>query len=107
MPVSCSSMVENLLRSPASRLCRIAMAGAVLLAAGAEAQENRFGRKPNVAASPTPASQPECTCRAQGQSYRVGTETCLHINGISRIFRCDMDLNVTSWKPTGLLCPVS
>ncbi|HRE20680.1 MAG TPA: hypothetical protein PKW21_06565 [Rhabdaerophilum sp.] len=103
------SMVEPSLGYPAARLALIAILGGVFLTSGVLAgeRENRFGRNLHPASSPMPMSRPECTCRAQGQSYHVGTETCLHINGISQIFRCDMDLNVTSWKPTGSLCPLS
>lgn len=87
----------------------VAVFAGACLAFGALAQEreNRFGRNLYPANGPSPGSRPECTCRAQGQSFHVGTETCLHINGINQVFRCDMDLNVTSWKPTGSLCPLS
>lgn len=115
MPMSRMSMVEPRPRygvtpgHASARRAMLTIVGVMLLTSGvaAEERENRFGRKLHQADSPSPASRPECTCRAQGQSYHVGTETCLHINGISQIFRCDMDLNVTSWKPVGSLCPLS
>lgn len=105
--MSCSSMVETFRRTPHGRLVRLALLGALLFASGAQAQESRFGRNRSTIANGPPASRPDCTCRAQGQNFHVGTETCLHVNGISQIFRCDMDLNVTSWKPVGSLCPLS
>lgn len=46
---------------------------------------------------------PECTCRASGQDHRIGAQICLG----SQMFRCSMDLNVTSWKSTGSPCPQS
>lgn len=109
MPMSETSMVGYFLKKPAARRMALAILGGACFVSGVLAQEreNRFGRKLHPANSPAVMSRPECTCRAQGQSYHIGTETCLHINGISQIFRCDMDLNVTSWKPTGSLCPLS
>lgn len=101
------NLVEISLRRTAVQSGLVALVGiAGIAAALAQEPGNRFGRK-HHAAGAVPASLPECTCRAQGQSYHIGTETCLYINGISQIFRCDMDLNVTSWKPTGSLCPLS
>ena len=50
-----------------------------------------------------PAGKPECTCRAGGRSFGVGTTTCLG----AALFRCEMDQNVTSWKPTKEACPLS
>lgn len=101
------NLVEISFRRPTVRLGLAALVGiAGLSAASAQDPGNRFGRK-HHAAGAVPAALPECSCRAQGQSYHVGTETCLYINGINQIFRCDMDLNVTSWKPTGSLCPLS
>jgi hypothetical protein len=52
-------------------------------------------------------AHPECFCRALGRTHRLGTEICLGSNGPSQVFRCGMDLNVTSWKPMGKPCPLS
>lgn len=48
-------------------------------------------------------SHPECTCRAQGRSYQLGTQICLQ----GALFRCAMDLNVTSWESLREPCPQS
>ena len=49
-------------------------------------------------------AHPECTCRAKGESHPLGAMVCL---GGNQLFRCAMDLNVTSWKPVGSPCPLS
>lgn len=49
------------------------------------------------------SSQPECTCRAGGQNYGVGTQICIG----NRMMRCSMAINVTSWEQTGEPCPLS
>ncbi|MGL5446079.1 MAG: hypothetical protein ACRDBL_02080, partial [Rhabdaerophilum sp.] len=45
----------------------------------------------------------ECTCRIQGQSLPVGSEVCMQ----NSMFRCQMDQNVTTWRPLGSPCPQS
>jgi hypothetical protein len=42
-----------------------------------------------------------CECRARGQIYIMGEETCL--NG--QVTVCAMDQNVTTWRGTGKTCP--
>ena len=49
-------------------------------------------------------AHPECTCRAKGESHPLGATICL---GGNQLFRCAMDLNVTSSKPVGTPCPLS
>lgn len=49
------------------------------------------------------AKQPECTCRAAGQSFGVGSEICIG----NRMMRCTMAINVTSWEQTDKACPQS
>jgi len=61
----------------------------------------------NAAAEAHAQNHPECTCRAQGQSYPLGSQICLSGVQGSQIFRCSMDLNVTSWKSVGTPCPQS
>lgn len=71
----------------------------------------------NAAAEAHAQNHPECTCRAQGQSFPLGSQICLpggHGSSGqggsgqgSQIFRCSMDLNVTSWKSVGMPCPQS
>jgi hypothetical protein len=45
----------------------------------------------------------ECTCRLFGQNLPVGSEVCMRDN----MFRCQMDQNVTSWRPMASPCPQS
>lgn len=48
-------------------------------------------------------NHPECTCRAGGASFQLGTQICIG----DQMVRCSMDLNVTSWKSVGSACPQS
>ena len=48
-------------------------------------------------------AKPDCTCRAQGSDFTVGSEVCLN----SATFRCVMDQNVTSWQRMRDACPNS
>jgi hypothetical protein len=66
----------------------------------------RPGHFPTLAQYNVP-KLPECTCRAKGQVYRIGDQVCLSGANGNRLFRCDMDLNVTSWKPEDQPCPLS
>jgi hypothetical protein len=43
----------------------------------------------------------KCECRARGRAFTVGEQICL--NG--RMATCEMDQNVTSWRPTSDVCP--
>lgn len=52
-------------------------------------------------------SNPECTCRAQGRIYALGSQICLPGANGTQLFRCGMDLNVTSWKSMAKPCPLS
>ncbi|MCZ8269185.1 MAG: hypothetical protein O9306_01325 [Beijerinckiaceae bacterium] len=45
----------------------------------------------------------ECTCRMHGENLPVGSEVCMR-NGL---FRCQMDQNVTTWRPLSKPCPQS
>jgi hypothetical protein len=45
----------------------------------------------------------ECTCRLFGQNLPVGSEICMK----DSMFRCQMDQNVTSWRPLASPCPQS
>ncbi|MBN8534163.1 MAG: hypothetical protein J0L51_08720 [Rhizobiales bacterium] len=45
----------------------------------------------------------ECTCRLFGQNLPVGSEICMR----DSMFRCQMDQNVTSWRPLASPCPQS
>jgi hypothetical protein len=46
---------------------------------------------------------PECMCRFQGQRYHLGEFACIN----SRLARCDMFLNNTSWTFLEDSCPTS
>lgn len=95
------------LLSPAFRLCL--ELGAVVLAGPATAADHH--RLPlsfeNAAAEAHAQNHPECTCRAEGRSFPLGSQICLSGVQGSQIFRCSMDLNVTSWKSVGSPCPQS
>lgn len=45
----------------------------------------------------------ECTCRMRGENLPVGSEVCMQ----QGMFRCQMDQNVTSWRPLQTPCPQS
>ena len=44
---------------------------------------------------------PECMCRFQGQRYHLGELACIN----SKLARCDMFLNNTSWTIIEDICP--
>jgi hypothetical protein len=50
---------------------------------------------------------PECTCRAAGRNHNLGSQICIQGANGNQLFRCVMDLNVTSWKAVGEPCPLS
>ena len=45
----------------------------------------------------------ECTCRMHGENLPVGSEVCMR----NSLFRCQMDQNVTTWRPLSKPCPQS
>lgn len=47
------------------------------------------------------AAEPNCTCRAFGQSYGLGQVLCIR----GQLARCEMKLNNTSWHVLGRTCP--
>ena len=49
------------------------------------------------------STPPECTCRAAGQSFSLGSKICIG----NRVMRCTMAINVTSWEQTEEPCPQS
>jgi len=66
---------------------------------------------PPLAASPLPQVgqvQPtrpiECRCRANGQSYELGSRVCLSTPRGYRLAECRMQQNVTSWAIGGEDC---
>nr|WP_234818606.1 hypothetical protein [Sinorhizobium fredii] len=56
------------------------------------------------------ASPPDrrCTCRNRdGAKYELGQVACIRVGGISYMARCEMDLNVTTWKKVRDGCPTA
>ncbi|PDT40501.1 MULTISPECIES: hypothetical protein [Sinorhizobium] len=56
------------------------------------------------------ASPPDrrCTCRNRdGTKYELGQMTCIRVGGISYMARCEMNLNVTTWKKVRDGCPTT
>ncbi|MFN3481515.1 hypothetical protein [Rhabdaerophilum calidifontis] len=94
----------------AAALAAAMLAGAGLSAKGADTRvgpaNDPGSRERHAGQGALPllaAAMPQCTCRAGGVSHALGAEICLG----TRLFRCAMDLNVTSWQATGSLCPES
>ena len=55
-----------------------------------------------------------CRCLYQGKYFETGDTVCIRVDGRSRLARCDMALNNTSWTflsgkdgcPTALMSPL-
>jgi hypothetical protein len=57
-----------------------------------------------VLAGAQPArADPNCTCRANGQSYVLGQIVCIR----GKLAQCQMNLNNTSWQTIAETCPES
>jgi hypothetical protein len=81
----------------------IVMASAAFAAFPARAHDHQK-MTPRPQASPAASASGElCKCRAGGQFFIEGDETCL--NGMVAV--CDMDQNVTTWRMTRKACPQS
>ncbi|MEQ1649207.1 MAG: hypothetical protein ABL898_11520 [Hyphomicrobiaceae bacterium] len=48
-----------------------------------------------------------CRCSFHGQLVPLGTLICMSTHLGTQIARCDLDVNVTSWVPTGIHCETS
>lgn len=49
-----------------------------------------------------------CTCRHRdGAKYELGQTACIRIGDISYLARCEMNLNVTTWKRLQDGCPTA
>ena len=56
----------------------------------------------------------DCRCRYQGKYFEQGETVCIRVDGRSRLARCDMMLNNSSWTflsgkdgcPTALMSPL-
>jgi hypothetical protein len=46
-------------------------------------------------------ADPNCTCRANGQSYELGQIVCIR----GKLAQCQMNLNNTSWQIIAEMCP--
>ncbi|NVD38543.1 hypothetical protein HT585_06735 [Ensifer sp. HO-A22] len=63
-----------------------------------------------VAADVGYAAPPDtrCTCRNRdGSKYELGQTACLRVDGTSYLARCEMNLNVTTWKKLREGCPTA
>ena len=58
-----------------------------------------------VAAAPGQPVLPPCMCRAEGREFDIGATICLQTPEGRRIATCEMDQNVTTWRPTPRRCP--
>ncbi len=58
-----------------------------------------------VASLPAQAEGPECRCRYQGKYFGQGETVCIRVGGQSKLARCDMVLNNSSWTFLGNGCP--
>jgi len=54
-----------------------------------------------LAATSIPATAHNCTCRANGHSYKQGQIICIR----GKLAKCDMNLNNSSWKIIAPTCP--
>jgi len=53
------------------------------------------------------AADPNCRCRYDGRYFSLGDKVCIKVNGRTKMARCDMFLNNTSWTFLGDSCPLS
>ncbi|HEV7307666.1 hypothetical protein [Ensifer sp.] len=50
----------------------------------------------------------DCTCRNRdGSKYELGQVACLRVDGSAYMARCEMNLNVTTWKKLRDGCPTA
>lgn len=61
---------------------------------------------------PAGSARAECRCRYDGKVFEQGQLVCIRVGGVTRLARCDMALNNSSWIflkdacPTALLTPL-
>jgi hypothetical protein len=48
-----------------------------------------------------------CRCSYRGQLVPLGTSVCMQTHVGRQIARCDLNINVTTWVPTGVSCEMS
>jgi hypothetical protein len=51
-------------------------------------------------------AQADCQCVAGGKKYQIGEVICLSLPGGSRLARCGMVLNNSSWTQLQETCPI-
>ena len=65
----------------------------------------------NVLTAPSQAQDiptlPECTCRANGHSFKIGENVCLGTPNGPRMAQCELTQNVTNWRFLDKACDVS
>ncbi len=93
-----SSSVPSWLAAP---LAGAALVVAMMPAARAAQTEH----SPRPVAQAGQSTLPPCTCRAEGREFDMGASICLQTPEGRRIATCEMDQNVTSWRPTERRCP--
>ena len=47
----------------------------------------------------------ECTCRAKGRDFGIGSQICMTSPTGNAVFTCAMEQNVTSWRKVSGPCP--
>lgn len=63
-----------------------------------------------VAADSVAAAEPEvrCACRNKdGSKYTLGQIACIRVGGVSYLARCEMNLNVLTWRKLRDGCPTA
>lgn len=87
------------------RLITIIALGTAVFAALPAFAQNMTPRPPvaKPVADPQLKAEKPCECRARGEVFVTGDQTCL--NGMIAV--CDMEQNVTTWRMTRQSCPSS
>jgi hypothetical protein len=83
--------------------CILSVLALVWAASPVLAEEQRARPVGNWVITKAQLNKTECTCRLRGQDLPVGSEVCMQ----DSIFRCQMDQNVTTWRPMAAPCPLS
>ena len=93
MDKACDHSQRHGLRRVAGRACGAAIRALVVTA---------LGTLPAIAAPPDAG----CTCRNRdGSKYELGQTACIRVDDKSYLARCEMDLNVTTWRKLRDGCP--
>ncbi|CAN1540294.1 hypothetical protein MCEMSEM23_01734 [Rhabdaerophilaceae bacterium] len=89
-------------------LTRLSLIGLFLLACAstAFAQDSLHAPSEPRIVVKVQSSTTDCTCRMRGESLPLGSEVCLETPRGAALFKCQMDQNVTSWRPLARPCPL-